>query len=89
MPSPAIEDLYAIHSHLRKKPSFIPKKIQIKIQKKIQKGFFIYLLCKLDPENMKKTPSKIAHNRPPTFFYVLARLPKWPRNRNPVPPKAP
>ena len=22
----------------------------------------------LDPENMKKTPSKVAHNRPPTFF---------------------
>ena len=20
------------------------------------------------PENMKKTPSKVAHNRPPTFF---------------------
>ena len=29
-----------------------------------------------DPENMKKTPSKVAHNRPPIFFYVLARLPK-------------
>ena len=24
---------------------------------------------------MKKTPSKAAHNRPPTFFYVLAQLP--------------
>ena len=21
-----------------------------------------------DSENMKKTPSKVAHNRPPTFF---------------------
>ena len=21
-----------------------------------------------DPENMKKLPSKVAHNRPPTFF---------------------
>ena len=30
-----------------------------------------------DPENMKKTPSKVAHN------------PKRPRNRNLVPPKSP
>jgi len=43
---------------------------------------------KFDPENMKKLPSKVAHNRPQLFFYVLARLPKRPRNRNPVPPKA-
>ena len=48
----------------------------------------IVFLKKIDPENMKKTPSKIAHNQPQTFFYVLARLPKRPRNRNPVPPKA-
>ena len=40
------------------------------------------------PENMKKQPSKVAHNQPPTFFYVLVRLPKRPKNRNPVPPKA-
>ena len=25
---------------------------------------------KFDPKNMKKLPSKVAHNRPPTFFYV-------------------
>jgi hypothetical protein len=31
---------------------------------------------KYDPENVKNPPSKVAHNRPPTFFYVLARLPK-------------
>ena len=37
---------------------------------------------------MKKPPSDVAHNRPPTF-YVLAWLPKWPKNRNPIPPKAP
>ena len=24
-----------------------------------------------DPENLKKTPSTVAHNRPPTFFLVL------------------
>ena len=41
---------------------------------------------KFDPENMKKTPSKVAHNRPPTFF--LCTGPKRPKNRNPVPPKA-
>ena len=28
------------------------------------------------PENMKKPPSKVAHNRPPHFFYVLAKLPQ-------------
>ena len=44
---------------------------------------------KIDPENMKKPPSKVAHNRPQLFFYVLARLPKRPRNRNSIPPKAP
>ena len=38
---------------------------------------------------MKKPPSKVAHNQPATFFYVLARLHKQPRNRKPVPPKAP
>ena len=37
----------------------------------------------------EKLPSKVAHNRPPTFFSVLAWLPKRPKNRNPVPPKAP
>ena len=42
-----------------------------------------------DPENMKKTPSKVAHIWPPTFFSVLAWLPKRPQNRNPVPQKAP
>ena len=40
-------------------------------------------------ENMKKFPSKVAHKRSIPFFSVLARLPKWPKNRNPVPPKAP
>ena len=43
----------------------------------------------LTPQNMKKPPSKVAHNRPHTFFHLLARLPKRPRNRNPVQPKAP
>jgi hypothetical protein len=41
------------------------------------------------PENMKKLPSKVAHNRPQTLFSVLARLPKRPKKRNPLPPKAP
>ena len=42
-----------------------------------------------DPEGMKNLPSIVAHNQPPFFMYVLARLPKQPRNRNPLPPKAP
>ena len=33
----------------------------------------------LAPENMQKTPLKVAHTRSPTFFYVLARLPKRPK----------
>ena len=44
---------------------------------------------KIGPENMKKPPSKVAHNRPRPFFSVLAWLPKLPKNRNPVPQKAP
>ena len=39
-------------------------------------------------EHTKKAPSKVAHNRP-IFFSVLTRLQKRPKNRNPVPPKAP
>ena len=35
---------------------------------------------KIDPENKKKTPSKVAHNRPQFFFSVLARLPKPAQN---------
>ena len=38
---------------------------------------------------MKKPPSKVAHNRPRFLFSLLAWLPKRPKNRNPVPPKAP
>ena len=49
--------------------------------KKRKKHFF-------DPENIKKLPSKVAHNRPTFFMYALAWLPKRPRNRNPVAPKA-
>ena len=41
------------------------------------------------PGNMKKPPSKVAHNLLRPFFSALARLPKRPKNRNPVPPKAP
>ena len=40
-------------------------------------------------ENMKKTPAKVVHNWPPTFFSVLAGLPKRPKNRKLVSPKAP
>ena len=45
---------------------------------------------KNNPENIKKkTALKFAHYQPPIFFSLLARLPKRPKNRNPVPPKAP
>ena len=37
------------------------------------------------PANMKKR----LHNGPTNLFHVPGRLPKWPRNRNPVPQKAP
>ena len=47
-------------------------------------GFTKNFTKKFDPENMKKLPSKVAHNWPPTFFYVLAQLPKWPKNSNPL-----
>ena len=52
------------------------------------KVFVKNLKKKIGHENMKKVHLKVAHNRPPTFFYVLARLPKWTRSRNPLPPKA-
>ena len=42
-----------------------------------------------DVENMEKPPSKVAHDQPQLFSYALARLTKRPRNKNPVPPKAP
>ena len=48
----------------------------------------IVFLKKIDPENMKQLPSKVAHNPPPTL-QCTGQLPKRPRNRNPVPPKAP
>ena len=34
---------------------------------------------KLDPENLRYLPSKVAYNRPPTFNYVLTQLPKRPK----------
>jgi hypothetical protein len=40
------------------------------------------------PENMKKTAFKVARNQP-RFFSVLVQLPKRPKNRNPIPSKAP
>ena len=35
--------------------------------------FLKKLKKKIAPENMKKTPSKAAHNRPPTLFFMY-----WP-----------
>ena len=42
---------------------------------KISKKFFA-------PENMKKTPSKVAHNRPRLFFFSIANRPKSRPNLN-------
>ena len=36
-----------------------------------------------DPENMKKTPSKVAHNRPPTFFMYWPSCPNGPETEIP------
>ena len=47
-----------------------------------KKNFKIFF----DPEKVKKQTSIVAHNWPIPFFPVLAWLPK---NKNPVPPKAP
>ena len=47
--------------------------------KKNQKEKFIKgILCNflVRTENMKKLPSKVAHNRPPIFFSVLPTGPK-------------
>ena len=67
-----------------KKPSFIQKKNSKK--KKIEFFFLNYyatfqcgrynvfkkiLNFFFDPENMKKLPQKVAHNRPPTFFLCI------------------
>ena len=39
---------------------------------------------------MKKTPSKVAHNQPPTFFFsILAWLPKRPKKQKSRTPKSP
>ena len=46
----------------------------------------VFSIKKFDPDNVKKPSLKVAHNRSPIFFYVLARLSKRLRNRNPVPP---
>ena len=43
-----------------KKYSFITKEIQKEKEKKSKKNF--------DPENMKITATKVAHNRPPSLF---------------------
>ena len=41
------------------------------------------------PENKKNHPQKLLIIGPDPFFSVLAWLPKWPKNINPLPPKAP
>ena len=50
------------------KTSFIPKKIQKKFNFKFIMQLFSANAIFFDPENMKKAPSKDAHNRPQLFF---------------------
>ena len=38
---------------------------------------------KIDPENMKKPPSKVAHNRPTTFFMYWPGCPNGPETEIP------
>ena len=40
-------------------------------------------LFSADPENMKKMPSKVAHNRPPTFFMYWLGCPNCPEKEIP------
>ena len=74
----------------------------MKIQAKKRKKIMIYkrdimqlfsgdatMFTKKNPENMKNLPSKVAHNPPKMIFSVLAKQPKWPKNKSPVPTKAP
>ena len=49
----------------------------------------IYFLKFLPPKTWKNLPQKLLIIGLDPFFFALARLPKWPKNRNPVPPKAP
>ena len=51
-------------------------------------GFTKKFKNKIDPENMKQMPSKVAHNWPPTFFLCTGPAAQTAQNRNPVPPKA-
>ena len=49
------------------------------------KYFKKYLLFFFDPENMKKPPSKVAHNWPRHFFFSTANRPKQAQISIPVP----
>ena len=57
-----------------KKKSFIKKNLKKKFKKKIilrnllMQTLYSFVFFKFGPENMKKPPSKVGHNRPPDFF---------------------
>ena len=72
-----------------------PKKKRVLFQKRKTKKeknqFIIYSVLKkkkIDLENMKKTALKSCSESASNFFYVVSWLPKRPRNRNPVSPRA-
>ena len=44
---------------------------------------------KIDPENMKKPPSKVAHNRPQTFFFSTGQAAQTAQKQRSCTPKSP
>ena len=39
----------------------------------------VFFKKKFDPENINKLPSKVAHDRPPTFFFSTGPAAKRPK----------
>ena len=66
------EDLLPIAASIKKGLPVLKSNIvicPIVFSKKIEKKIF-------DPENMKKTPSKVAHNRPRPFSFTVQPTPQ-------------
>ena len=73
------EDLLPIAASIKKGLPVLKSNIvicPIVFSKKIEKKNF-------DPENMKKTPSKVAHNRRPIFFMYWPGCPNSPETEIP------
>ena len=91
-------DLYIIHSHLRICATLKLFRLFLYVfwGKKNKKGIALLFSAaplvlskkKITPK-FKKRPKKLPIICHQLYFSVLARLSKRPKNRNPVPPKAP